>query len=167
MIEKANANKAKAVVAENVHFVEGELTSIPLPDCTADCIISNCVINLVPPPQRQRAFDEMHRLLRPGGRVAISDILAKKDMSDDMRTSMALYVGCIAGASRVSEYEAFLRNAGFTGMCLSVWLAGWLGCLAFTAWQIRSGLVLIGLGARRHSHRGHSKRPQRVLDRRR
>lgn len=114
MIEKANSNKEK-IEAKNINFVEGELTSIPLPDSIADYVISNCVINLIPSPRRQRAFDEMFRLLKPGGRVAISDILARKHMSESMRKSVALYVGCIAGASRVSEYETFLRNAGFTG----------------------------------------------------
>jgi arsenite methyltransferase len=114
MIEKANANKAKTN-AENVEFVEGAITSIPLPDNIADCIISNCVINLVPAAEKQLAFNEMYRLLKPGGRVAISDILARKELTKDLKENIALYVGCISGASQVSEYEAYLKKAGFGG----------------------------------------------------
>jgi ubiquinone/menaquinone biosynthesis C-methylase UbiE len=114
MIEKANANKAKTNV-ENIKFVEGAITFIPLPDNTADCIISNCVINLVPAAKKQLAFNEMYRLLKPGGRVAISDILARKEFTEDMKNNIALYVGCISGASQVSEYEAYLKKAGFEG----------------------------------------------------
>jgi arsenite methyltransferase len=114
MIEKANNNKAKTN-AGNVEFVEGVITSIPLPDNTADCIISNCVINLVPAAEKQLAFNEMYRLLKPGGRLAISDILARKEFTEDMKKNIALYVGCISGASQVSEYEAYLKRAGFGG----------------------------------------------------
>lgn len=114
MIDKANANKAK-VNASNVQFVESAITSIPLPDNTADCIISNCVINLVPASENQLVFNEMFRLLKPGGRVAVSDILARKELTEEIKNSVALYVGCVAGASQVSEYDAFLKNAGFDG----------------------------------------------------
>jgi len=117
MIEKANANKAKTN-AENVHFVESAITSIPLPDSTADCIISNCVINLVPAAEKQFAFNEMYRLLKPGGRVAISDILARKELTRDMKENIALYVGCISGASQVNEYEAYLKKAGFADLLI-------------------------------------------------
>ncbi len=114
MIQKANANKAKTN-AENVEFVEGAITSIPLPGSTADCIISNCVINLVPAVEKQLVFNEMYRLLKPGGRVAISDILARKELAKDIKENMALYVGCISGASQVGEYKAYLKKAGFGG----------------------------------------------------
>lgn len=114
MIDKANANKAH-INASNVQFIETAITSIALPDNTADCIISNCVINLVPAEDKQFAFNEMFRLLKPGGRVAISDILARKVFTEEMKKNIALYVGCVAGASQVSEYEAFLKNAGFNG----------------------------------------------------
>ncbi|KFY67390.1 hypothetical protein V496_01581 [Pseudogymnoascus sp. VKM F-4515 (FW-2607)] len=109
MIEKANSNKIK-INDENIEFVR---TSMPLPDNTADCIISNCVINLVPAAEKQLAFNEMYRLLRPGGRVSISDILARKELTEDIKKNIALYVGCISGASQVSEYEAYLKKAGF------------------------------------------------------
>ncbi|KAM0351681.1 hypothetical protein ACHAPU_002691 [Fusarium lateritium] len=114
MIDKANANKAHTN-ALNVQFIESVITSIPLPDNTADCIISNCVINLIPAEDKQLAFNEMFRLLKPGGRVAISDILARKEFTEDIKKNIALYVGCVAGASHVSEYDAFLKNAGFNG----------------------------------------------------
>lgn len=114
MIVKVNANKAKTN-AENVEFVEGAITSMPLPDNTADCIISNCVINLVPAAEKQLAFGEMYRLLKPGGRVAISDILAREELTEDMKKNIALYVGCIPGASQVNEYKAYLKKAGFRG----------------------------------------------------
>jgi ubiquinone/menaquinone biosynthesis C-methylase UbiE len=114
MINKADANKAR-INASNVRFIESTITSIALPDDTADCIISNCVVNLVPVEHKQAVFSETFRLLKPGGRVAISDILARKELTGDIRKNVALYVGCIAGASLVSEYEAFLKTAGFKG----------------------------------------------------
>ena len=116
MIEKANANKAKVANAENITFIQAAITAIPLPSNTANCIISNCVINLVPTPaDKQLVFHEIFRLLKPGGRVAISDTMARKAMSDEMKRDIALYLGCISGASLVSEYEDFLRQAGFKG----------------------------------------------------
>lgn len=114
MIDKANAIKAHTN-AFNVQFIDSIITSIALPDNTADCIISNCVINLVPAEDKQLAFNEMYRLLKPGGRVAISDILARKDFTEDIKKNIALFVGCVAGASQVSEYDAFLKDAGFKG----------------------------------------------------
>ncbi|RMJ04686.1 hypothetical protein CDV36_014649 [Fusarium kuroshium] len=117
MVDKANANKAYTN-ASNVQFIESAITSIPLPDNTADCIISNCVINLVPAAEKQVVFNEMFRLLNPGGRVAISDILARKEFTEEIKNSITLYVGCIAGASQISDYEAFLKNAGFNDVLI-------------------------------------------------
>ncbi|KAJ4199453.1 hypothetical protein NW767_008261 [Fusarium falciforme] len=114
MIDKANVNKY-CVDVSNVEFIKSPVASIPAPGNTADCIISNCVINVVPAGDEQLAFNKMFRLLKPGGRVAISDILARKELTDEMKKDMALYVGCIAEASQVSEYDSFLRNAGFEG----------------------------------------------------
>lgn len=114
MLAKAMALKADYRM-NNVEFVESRITNIALEDNIADCIISNCVINLVPHDEKQRVFNEIFRLLKPGGRVAVSDILAKKPVSDSIKNSMALYVGCIAGASQVFEYEQYMRNAGFEG----------------------------------------------------
>lgn len=119
MIQKANANKAKIGSASNITFIKAAITSIPLASNTADCIISNCVINLVPGvAEKRKVFHEIFRLLKPGGRVAISDTLARKEMSDKMKNNLALYVGCISGASLVSEYEDFLEEAGFKGCSL-------------------------------------------------
>ncbi|KAM5429513.1 putative arsenite methyltransferase [Microsporum canis] len=112
MLERANKNKEDAK-ADNVSFVDSQITAINLPDLVADCIISNCVVNLVPESDKQLVFNEMFRLLKPGGRVAISDILAKKPLPSKIRESVALYVGCIAGASQVGDYEKYLRKAGF------------------------------------------------------
>ena len=114
MLERANRNKEKAK-ADNVSFTESMITDIALPDATANCIISNCVVNLVPEAEKQLVFNEMFRLLKPGGRVAISDILSKKELPQMLKKSMALYVGCIAGASQVKDYEKYLREAGFGG----------------------------------------------------
>jgi ubiquinone/menaquinone biosynthesis C-methylase UbiE len=73
------------------------------------------VVNLVPEEEKQLAFNEMFRLLKPGGRVAIADILTKRELPPELKTNMALYVGCIAGASQVQDYEKYLQEAGFTG----------------------------------------------------
>ncbi|KAN0081893.1 S-adenosyl-L-methionine-dependent methyltransferase [Elaphomyces granulatus] len=112
MLERAILNKEK-VGAENVSFVESTITAIALADQTADCIISNCVINLVPEQEKQLVFNETFRLLKPGGRLAISDILTKKILPEEILKSMALYVGCISGASSVECYGKYLQQAGF------------------------------------------------------
>lgn len=116
MLELARKNAEKAG-ASNVSFIEGSITSIPLPDSTASCIISNCVVNLVPAADKHLVFHEMFRLLVPGGRVAISDILTRKELPEEIARDLSLYVGCIAGASQVHEYEKYLHDAGFKGMC--------------------------------------------------
>ena len=99
----------------NITFLHAPITSIPLPDSSADCLISNCVINLVPEADKPAVFREMHRLLKPGGRVAVSDILAKVPLPEWVRRDVALYVGCVAGAGEVKEYERWLAEAGFGG----------------------------------------------------
>lgn len=130
MLEKANCNKKKTG-AENVLFIESPITKIALPDTTADCIISNCVVNLVPEQEKQLCFNEMFRLLKPGGRVAISDILLKEgDLPTDLKNDPALYVGCIAGASQIKDYEKYLRSAGFNGKDLRP------SCLHGSSWQL-------------------------------
>ncbi|OAA38353.1 Methyltransferase type 11 [Metarhizium rileyi] len=116
----AKANKLLGDTSKaNMQFVESRITNIALESSTADCLISNCVLNLVPPADKQAAFNEMFRLLKPGGRLALSDMLAKKPFPEEMRRNMALYVGCVAGASLVSEYEQFLRNAGFEDVLIT------------------------------------------------
>ena len=118
MLSRANTNKER-VGAINTLFVESPITKIALPSATADCIISNCVINLVPETEKQLVFNEIFRLLKPGGRVAVSDILAKKELPVEMMQDMGLYVGCIAGASRVEQYRSYLKATGFSGAHVS------------------------------------------------
>lgn len=112
MIIRASKSRAETN-SHNVSFVESKITDIPLQSGIADCIISNCVINLVPAEEKQLAFNEMFRLLKPGGRLAISDILLKQALPDSLQSYMALYTGCVAGASQVAEYEKYLQVAGF------------------------------------------------------
>jgi arsenite methyltransferase len=129
MLTKARRNKELTDV-QNTEFIRAPITDIsPLPANSADCIISNCVINLVPEAEKQLAFNEMARLLKRQGRVAISDILLKKDLIPALKQDMALYVGCIAGASHVEDYEHYLRAAGFQGPYLRPMLTTHLGIL--------------------------------------
>lgn len=114
MLVRARSNQAKSG-ADNISFIEANIKSIPLEDGIADVIISNCVINLVPESDKPAVFAEIARLLKHGGRLAISDILAKKMLSKDLRQSVALYVGCVAGASLKEEYERWLEESGFSG----------------------------------------------------
>jgi ubiquinone/menaquinone biosynthesis C-methylase UbiE len=118
MLARARLNASKSNVT-NVKFIESSITSIPLPSGTIDCIISNCVINLVPEGDKHLVFAEIFRLLRPGGRVAVSDILGKREFTPKLRRDIGLYVGCISGAGQVADYETFLANAGFEGTSLS------------------------------------------------
>ena len=111
MLALANANKAKAG-ATNVEFLRGNIESIPLPNDTADVIISNCVINLS--SDKDQVLREAMRVLKPGGRLAVSDIVLRKPLAEPARKSMELWTGCIAGALLDSEYESKLRAAGFT-----------------------------------------------------
>lgn len=113
MLAKANAIKEKTDKT-NVEFVEARITDMAiLPSSMADCIMSNCVINLVPSTEKNLVFKEAFRLLKPGGRLAVSDILAKKPLPEKLRNDMAMYVGCVAGTSLVVEYEGWLWEAGF------------------------------------------------------
>ncbi|KAH7406623.1 arsenite methyltransferase [Phaeosphaeria sp. MPI-PUGE-AT-0046c] len=117
MLAKARANASRAQI-DNVTFIWSRITSIDLPDHSADVVISNCVINLVPDDEKHLVFKEMHRMLKPGGRVAVSDILTKKPLPEDMKQNVALYVGCVAGASSRGEYEMWLQQAGFEDVAI-------------------------------------------------
>ena len=110
MLALANENKRKAD-AKNVEFLKGEIESIPLPDNSVDVIISNCVINLS--ADKNRVLREAFRVLKPGGRFAISDVVTRGDINDEIRKSMLLWVGCVAGALDENEYESKLKAAGF------------------------------------------------------
>ncbi|MGK2936314.1 MAG: arsenite methyltransferase [Solirubrobacteraceae bacterium] len=111
MLELARAN-ATAAGVENAEFLKGYLEELPLADGSVDVVISNCVINLA--GDKQRVLDEAARVLRPGGRFAVSDVVADEDMDDATRADMAAYTGCIAGALTEAEFRAALTTAGFT-----------------------------------------------------
>jgi arsenite methyltransferase len=110
MIAKARAN-ATAGKYDNVEFLLGDIEALPLPDCSVDVAISNCVINLV--PDKEKVFQELNRVLRPGGRFMISDVVLLKELPEQVRTSVEAYVGCIAGAILKNQYLAIIRSAGF------------------------------------------------------
>jgi arsenite methyltransferase len=110
MLALANENKRKAV-AENVEFLKGEIENIPLPDNSVDVIISNCVINLS--ADKDRVLREAFRVLKPGGRLAVSDVVTRGAIPNEIRQRVLLWVGCIAGALEENEYRAKLTAAGF------------------------------------------------------
>ena len=110
MLALANENKRKSGV-ENVEFLKGEIESIPLPDNTVDVIISNCVINLS--ADKDKVLREAFRVLKPGGRFAVSDVVTRGEMLPEIRQSVLAWVGCIAGALEENEYRGKLAAAGF------------------------------------------------------
>jgi arsenite methyltransferase len=110
MLALARANQARAGVT-NVEFLKGDIESIPLPDASVDVIISNCVINLA--ADKAAVLREAYRVLRPGGRFAVSDVVARAGVPDEIRTSLELWTGCVAGALTTLEYERLLAEAGF------------------------------------------------------
>jgi arsenite methyltransferase len=110
MLALANENRLKAGV-ENVEFLKGEIENIPLPDNSVDVIISNCVINLS--ADKDRVLREAFRVLKPGGRLAVSDVVTRGEMLPEIRKSVLLWVGCIAGALEENEYRSKLGAAGF------------------------------------------------------
>src|SRR5208283_4846038 len=110
MLALGNENKRKAG-AENVEFLKGEIESIPLPDNTVDVIISNCVINLS--ADKDRVLGEAFRVLKPGGRFAVSDVVTRGEIAPEVRKSVLLWVGCMAGALDEDEYRGKLSAAGF------------------------------------------------------
>jgi arsenite methyltransferase len=109
MIERARANAASGGY-DNVEFFQSTIDRIPLPDASVDCVISNCVVNLA--PDKQAVFREIARVLKPGGRVAISDIALKAELPEAVAKSMAAYVGCIGGAMLIEAYRNGLAEAG-------------------------------------------------------
>jgi SAM-dependent methyltransferase len=113
MLALARENQRKAGV-QNVEFLKGEIEHIPLPDNSVDVIISNCVINLS--ADKDRVLGEAYRVLKPGGRFAVSDVVLRGDVPAEIRRSMELWVGCIAGALEECEYVRRLANAGFTSI---------------------------------------------------
>lgn len=111
MLALARENQRKAGV-ENVEFLKGEIEAIPLPDNTVDVIISNCVINLS--GDKDQVLREAFRVLKPGGRFAVSDVVVNGEVPEEIRKHMLLWVGCIAGALEINDFRAKLSSAGFT-----------------------------------------------------
>jgi SAM-dependent methyltransferase len=110
MLELARANQAKAGVS-NVEFLEGRIEAVPLPDASVDVVVSNCVINLS--VDKTAVFAEAHRVLRPGGRVAVADVVADVEPDETLRADPEAWAGCIAGAVTRAQYTAGLTEAGF------------------------------------------------------
>lgn len=111
MIQKARTNAAK-LGFKNVEFRLGDIDNMPIESETADVVISNCVMNLV--PDKMKAFAETFRILKPGGHFSISDIVLQGQLPDDLKNQAALYAGCVAGAVQQDEYLRIIRDAGFT-----------------------------------------------------
>jgi len=110
MLALANANKARAG-ATNVEFLKGDIENIPLPDNSVDVIISNCVINLS--ADKAQVLREAYRVLKPGGRFAVSDVVVRGEVPEPLRKNMELWIGCVAGALEENQFKALLAEAGF------------------------------------------------------
>jgi SAM-dependent methyltransferase len=117
MLALAQANARKSGLT-NVAFLKGDIEAIPLPDASVDVVISNCVINLA--ADKDRVLAEAFRVLRPGGRFAVSDVVVRGEVPDAMRRNLELWAGCVAGALSDRDYEAKLARAGFTGIGIEV-----------------------------------------------
>jgi SAM-dependent methyltransferase len=117
MLALAEKNKAEAGV-ENVQFLKGHIEAIPLPENTVDVVISNCVINLS--SDKGQVLREAYRVLKPGGRFAVSDVVTQGELPDDLRASMEAWVGCVAGALEEREYRRLLADAGFSNVDIEV-----------------------------------------------
>ena len=118
MLALARENQRRAGVT-NVEFLKGEIENIPLPDDSVDVIISNCVINLS--SDKARVLREAHRVLKPGGRFAVSDVVVRGEVPADIRRNVELWVGCVAGALQEDDYRRFLADAGFTNIEVEPW----------------------------------------------
>jgi len=117
MIERARQNAVKGAGGKpitNVEFHLATIDKLPLPDASVDCVISNCVINLA--PDKCAVFREIARVLKPGGRLAVSDIVLKKPLPPELAADLTAYVGCLAGAIGVNDYQSGLQEAGFNQM---------------------------------------------------
>jgi arsenite methyltransferase len=118
MLALARENQAKSGLT-NVEFLKGEIENIPLPDASVDVIVSNCVINLS--ADKQRVLQEAFRVLKPGGRFAVSDVVVRGDVPEAIRKNIELWVGCVAGAMEEQEYIQKLERAGFAEIGVEPW----------------------------------------------
>lgn len=152
MVALARQNAERSGLA-NVEFREGRINAIPLGDAVADVIISNCVINLA--EDKGRVFREMYRVLKPGGRVAVSDIALKRELPAELRDDLMAYVGCVAGAIGVEEYRRGLAAAGFehvavvdAGADLNAYgkVEGQAACCSPARVESKTGLPIAGSG---------------------
>ncbi|MBK8712480.1 MAG: arsenite methyltransferase [Niastella sp.] len=115
MIEKANANTQKLAFS-NVEFRQGDIENMPVSNNTADVIVSNCVLNLV--PNKDAVFADIFRVLKPGGHFSISDVVIKGELPDSIKKDAEMYAGCVAGAIQKDEYMALIKKNGFTNITL-------------------------------------------------
>jgi ubiquinone/menaquinone biosynthesis C-methylase UbiE len=115
MVEKAKLNATK-LGFRNVEFTLGEIENIPIVDNTADVVVSNCVMNLV--PNKEKAFQETYRIMKPGGHFSISDIVLKGDLPEGLREDAAMYAGCVSGALDIREYLSLIKKAGFKNILI-------------------------------------------------
>lgn len=113
MIEKARANLAKTGF-KNIEFVYGDIEDMPLPDAKFDVVLSNCVLNLV--PDKEKAFNQIYRVLKTGGHFCISDVVLLGKLPDNLRNEAEMYAGCVSGALQKEDYLATIRKAGFTNI---------------------------------------------------
>ncbi len=117
MLAVARRNQAKAAVP-NATFLKGTIEEIPLPDASVDVVISNCVINLA--ADKRAVLREAHRVLRPGGRLAVADMVALAELPAEVKHSLDQWAGCVAGTISIAEYAAALRDAGFNGVDVEI-----------------------------------------------
>lgn len=115
MIDLAQKN-AKKLGATNVTFIKTSIDQLPLGDNTVDCVMSNCVLNLVPEQDKLSVIKEIHRILKPCGRLAVSDFLALKQLTKEIKDDPALHSGCVSGAVELNQMKDFLFDVGFDGM---------------------------------------------------
>jgi ubiquinone/menaquinone biosynthesis C-methylase UbiE len=118
MVALARENQRKAGVT-NVEFLKGEIEAVPLPDSSIDVIISNCVINLS--SDKDRVLKEAFRVLKPGGRFAVSDVIVRGEVPDNVRRNVELWIGCVAGALDEASYRTKLMSAGFGSVEIEPW----------------------------------------------
>lgn len=142
MMEKARKNAEKNKI-QNVEFRLGEIENLPVETDSVDVIISNCVINLS--ADKARVTREMFRVLKPGGRIAISDIALLKPLPQNIRESIDAYVGCVSGAILIQEYQEMLKNAGFKNIQVSV--KGNSSCISADTQDPMGKAIIEGLGA--------------------